>query len=160
MTDLFPRAVQIVLDHEGVLSDDVRDDGGLTKYGISQKAYPNVEIRALTRDDAIAIYRRDYWDRCRCGEMPWWAALITFDCAVNQGPGIAVRLLQRTVGAIEDGVIGPRTLDAVRRMDPRTGTVQFMSHRIMRYAAHDDWQTFGRGWTVRLFNVAFDTEAS
>lgn len=160
MTDFFPRAVSIVLEAEGLLSDDPRDAGGLTKYGISQRAYPDLDIRALTRDDAVGLYRRDYWDKCRCGGLPWWAALITFDCAVNQGPGVAARLLQRAVGAPEDGLIGPKTIVAVAKMDPRVGSAQFLSHRAIRYTQAEGFDRFGRGWMVRLFDVAFKTEAS
>jgi lysozyme family protein len=150
---MFERAVALVLEHEGLLSDDAHDDGGLTKYGISQRGYPQLDIRALTRDQAIAIYRRDYWDACRCGEMPWWAALIAFDCAVNQGGDAARRLLQTSVGAKADGVIGAATLAAIRRAEPRPALAQFLSHRALRYARHADWDRFGRGWMVRLFSL-------
>lgn len=150
---MFDRAVDLILTHEGVLSDDASDDGGLTKYGISQRAYPHLDIRALTRDQAIALYRRDYWDACRCGEMPWWAALLGFDAAVNQGGDAARRMLQASVGTVVDGAIGPATLAAIHRAEPRLALAQFLSHRALRYARHADWDRFGRGWMVRLFSL-------
>ena len=51
----FLTCVKIVLDHEGYVSDDSNDPGGLTKYGISSRAYPELDVSELTQDEAIAI---------------------------------------------------------------------------------------------------------
>lgn len=150
---MFERAVDIVLQKEGVLSDDPRDDGGLTKYGISSKAYPDLDILTLTRADAIGIYRRDYWERCGCDAMPWWAALSVFDCAVNQGAGTAARILQQTLKVNIDGRIGPITQAHARRAPAFDTLADFMSRRAYRYAQHPDWPAFGRGWMRRLFLI-------
>lgn len=69
--------------------NDARDPGGETNFGISKRSYPRVNIRDLTRDDAVAIYRRDFWDASNCDALPAKLAVALFDCAVNQGPGIA-----------------------------------------------------------------------
>ncbi len=100
----FDRCVRAVLSEEGGLSDHPQDPGGLTKYGISRRAYPDLDIRRLTMDDVIEIYRRDYWNPVHGTDLPASLALLVFDAAVNQGVGTAVRLLQKTLGVKEDGV--------------------------------------------------------
>ncbi|NOU11403.1 MAG: hypothetical protein HOO98_15500 [Nitrospira sp.] len=57
----FTKAVEGVLQREGTFSDQLTDRGGKTNYGISQKQYPNLDLASLTRERAIEIYRRDYW---------------------------------------------------------------------------------------------------
>jgi len=100
----FDRCVRAVLSEEGGLSDHPQDPGGLTKYGISRRAYPDLDIRRLTMDDAIDLYRRDYWNPVHGTDLPASLALLVFDSAVNQGVGTAVRLLQKAVGVKEDEV--------------------------------------------------------
>lgn len=81
----FARCIEFVLAEEGGTVNDPHDPGGLTKYGISQRSYPDVDILRLTLDDATAIYRRDYWDKIRGDELPAGIDLLVFDSAVNQG---------------------------------------------------------------------------
>ena len=82
---LFLQAVYETLEREGFLSNDSIDPGGLTKWGISKKAYPKLDIRGLTKKDAIKIYYKDYWLKCRINELPNNLKGIMFDGAVNQG---------------------------------------------------------------------------
>ena len=154
--DYFREIVEIVLGREGVLSDDKADNGGLTKYGIAQKFNPGVDVKNLTREGAIEIYKANYWDPCRCGELPWWAALLTFDAAVQHGCNPARKLLQETVGATADGQIGPKTLAAVAKADPieSTGTLQAL--RMLKiYIPHEDWKVYGKGWLRRSAILAY-----
>lgn len=81
----FETAIAYVLRYEGSLSDDKRDPGGLTKFGISQRAYPDLDIAGLTLNEAKQIYLRDYWWPVRAHELPETLRLVVFDCAVNQG---------------------------------------------------------------------------
>lgn len=152
----FERAVEITLGREGVLSDDKNDKGGLTKYGISKKAYPDLDIAGLTKDQAVAIYRRDYWDVNRCGDLPWWAALMVFDTGVNHGPGRAARWLQQTLGVVVDGKIGDKTVAAAKVFDVTTGIEEFMTLRMLSYTEDSSWPTFRKGWTRRAFGIALE----
>jgi lysozyme family protein len=156
MSGCFEKAVAIVLEKEGVLSDDARDPGGLTKYGISKKAYPDLDIANLTVDDAIAIYRRDYWAKIRGDDLAWAFALPLFDCAVNQGSGAAIRFFQLALGVRADGAFGPATLAAAQshQAKPDDVLVKFMAQRILHYASLGTWPTFGRGWARRAFAIA------
>jgi len=145
----FDRCVEFVLQHEGGLSDDPLDAGGLTNFGISQRSYPNLDVRNLTKADAIEIYRRDYWQRCRCDEIPSHLATILFDSAVNQGPSAAIRMLQTSLNVKSDGYIGPITIAAALKAD--NGIVaEFVARRALRYATHENLERYGLGWFRRL----------
>ena len=96
------------------------DRGGLTKYGISEKAYPNVDIKNLTYDDAVQIYSRTVWPGSKADILPRLFAFLVFDFYTTSG-GNAWRCLQRTVAAYkpktytarwDDGVFGNATLQA------------------------------------------------
>lgn len=149
----FDLCVRAVLLEEGGLFEHPQDPGGLTRYGISQRAYPHLDIRALTMDDAIAIYRRDYWNPIHGTVLPPSLALLVFDCAVNQGTGTAVKLLQKVVGAKIDGAIGPETLAAVRVFPLPGLLIDFCAERALRYEFNRNEETFGRGWYRRLFRM-------
>lgn len=146
----FLRALDIVLQHEGGYVDHPTDPGGETKYGISKRAYPYEDIRGLTVDRAAVLYRRDYWDRCRCDELPWPLSLYVFDAAVNQGAVRAITTLQRTLDVRADGVIGPITLAKASNADESVHA-RYMAERAVHYASLSTFDTFGRGWMRRLF---------
>jgi lysozyme family protein len=78
----FDRSLAFVLKWEG---GDTVDTGGETKYGISKKAYPNLDIPNLTLEQAKLIYRRDYWDEAQCNSIGWPWDVILFDTCVNCG---------------------------------------------------------------------------
>ena len=138
---------------EGGYVNDAHDPGGETNFGIFRRSYSRVNIRDLTRDDAIAIYRRDFWDASNCDALPEKMAVARFDCAVNQGPGIAPKLLQKALGVTPDGVIGPRTLAAADRADVDELLIQFISWRLRRYAFTANASTYMRGWSVRILRL-------
>lgn len=154
----FNRAVQIVLKAEGLLSDDKRDPGGLTKFGISKAAHPNIDIANLTIEGATEVYHEHYWLKFGCDELPWPWSLLVFDGVVNQpgfipGPedGVA-EMLQDALGLKDDGIIGPITVAAARKFNDPDHWCDFLSRRALRYAAksHPDYQ---RGLFRRLFRL-------
>ena len=153
--DAFSIAVGFVLSDriEGGYVNDERDPGGETNFGISKRAYPHIDIKALTRETAMAIYRRDYWDTVRADELPPIIAIAAFDAAVNQGRDAAVRLLQRAVGVVTDGQLGPVTLKAVREADPDDLLVEYLGWRARRYHGTYNADTFFRGWMNRLLRL-------
>ena len=151
---LFPKAVGIVLEAEGVFSDHPNDPGGPSKYGISQKAYPKLNIHSLTIEQAKAIYMADYWLRNGCDKLPWWAALTLFDASVNQGPRPAARMLQQSVKVFQDGVIGPMSVKAVCIANPEDTMATYQMLRAYRYMDTPNFETFGRGWFRRLMKIS------
>lgn len=80
-----------------------------TKYGISAMSYPDLDIANLTWDQAKTIYLVDFWRKYKVDQVAEQLRLPYFDALVNHGP-FAVKLLQRAVGAADDGVIGPKTV--------------------------------------------------
>ena len=150
----FDRAVAMVLRHEGGYSLDPRDPGGETRFGISKRAYPDVDILHLTEDEAKAIYRRDYWDKLRTDEIPEPLAICLFDAAVNMGRDKAVRLLQRACGVAQDGVMGGNTIAAANRLPE--AVVRFSTERAIAYTGIRGFDTFGKGWLRRTFSVALE----
>jgi len=108
----FDRAIISVLFHEGGYVNNPHDPGGETNFGISKRSYPNVDIKNLTKDEAIAIYRRDFWQSCY-DKMPYQIAAKVFDMAVNMGVSTAHKLLQRAAQVTPDGIIGSKTLAAI-----------------------------------------------
>lgn len=150
MSTLFDVYFERLIGHEGGYVNDPKDPGGETKYGISKRAYPHVDIKALTLDEARAIYRRDYWQRARCEDMPPGMAFDLFDAAVNSGVGQAIRWLQRAVGVADDGVVGPVTIAAVRRFDAEALQARFMGQRLQFMTQLSTWDRFGKGWARRI----------
>jgi lysozyme family protein len=151
--DPFEGAVDFVLTAEGGLVDDGSDSGGLTRFGISQRAYPNLNIRELTVEAAKAIYRRDYWDLCSCDKFPPGIALLVFDAAVNQGAGASIRMLQSSVNVKPDGVVGPATLSAVNHEAPPSIIAEMVARRSLAYALSPLAGRDGLGWFRRLAQV-------
>lgn len=112
-----------IIQIEGGYSNDPDDPGGETKYGISKRSYPNVDIKNLTVQQAIDIYTRDFWNRNNIGSFQnQTLANIVFRFIVHSGQDTAVRILQTLVRVPVDGEIGSVTLRAVNASDP--GTLQ------------------------------------
>jgi lysozyme family protein len=119
---LFLQAVARVLANEGGYAKLAEDPGGATNFGISQRDYPGLNVRELTRDDAVAIYFRDFWKTERYAELPAIIAIKLFDLSVNMGPAHAVRCLQRSLRACgrkvaEDGALGDASIAAANDTD-------------------------------------------
>lgn len=152
---VFDQAVAFVLHDqiEGGYVNDPRDPGGETKFGISKRSYPKEDIKNLTRDRAIEIYKRDFWDSNRCDELPPKLAIAMFDAAVNQGAGAARPLLQRTLGVNADGIIGPITLKAALDADEDEAALEFLGWRLHRYAHTRNSATYMRGWSNRILRL-------
>lgn len=126
-SDLFARCIAFVFEAEGGLSEDPNDKGGLTKFGVSQKAYPKLDIRNLTRQQAELIYRADYWHASAADSQAYPLCLIVLDTAVLHGVGRAVEWLRKT-------------------RDPW----QYLALRLESYTAMDTWHYHGAGWVNRV----------
>lgn len=115
----FTIAVELVLKNEGGFVAHPADRGGPTNFGLSQRQYPELrDLATLTKEQAIELYRRDYWqpefNRIALQTM----ADKLFDSCVNVGKTRAVTLLQQALGDIRfavtiDGIFGPQTLQAL-----------------------------------------------
>lgn len=130
----FDDAIGFVLENEGGWVYDKNDPGGETKYGISKRQYPNLDIKSLTVAQAEQIYQRDYWNIL-------WASIDTqdiatklLDMAVNMGPKEAVMLVQRAAGVEADGIFGQKTLDAINEKSPGNFLQEIRARQAVFYA--------------------------
>jgi len=146
----FDACFEKLINHEGGYVSDSRDPGGETKFGISKRAYPQVDIKNLTLADAKAIYKRDYWDRAQCDQLPSQLSYLVFDAAVNSGIGQSIRFLQRAVGVADDGSIGPITLSAIKRLDAESLCARFLGQRLEFMTKLSTFDVFGKGWARRV----------
>lgn len=154
----FDEAVAVILEREGGLIDNPKDPGGITNFGISLAAYPRLGregIKKLTKDQAKALYKRDYWDKAFCDKLPPNLRLLMLDAAVQHDPIDAAKLLQKALGVVVDGKIGPVTLKRLAAVPANEMAANFLAERALYYVfLKDTFSTFGRGWMRRLFHVA------
>ncbi len=157
MLEDWDKAISFVLKMEGDYTNDSADPGGETKFGISQKAYPALDIKNLTVDQAKEIYKKDYWEVCHCDELPKEFAISTFDMAVNQGTGKAKRLLQISLGVEVDGIIGQKTIAAAFKADI-SKVKRFLAMRIAEYIKtileNPSLNTFAVNWSYRVISLS------
>jgi len=156
MSAAFDAAFDILIGHEGGYSNNPRDPGGETRFGISKRSYPREDIKNLTVERAKEIYRRDYWRPIRGDELVAPLALLVFDAAVNNGVGQAIRWLQRAARVPVDGDLGPVTIAAAATVGVEA---RFHLERAMTMTDLPTWPTFGRGWCIRLATLPFQAFA-
>lgn len=148
----FNIAIETVLANEGGYVDDPEDKGKATNFGISQASYPKLDIKDLTRDGAIAIYKRDFWKFENIIDQQ--VATKVFDAFVNMGR-YAIIILQRLVlkATTPDGDFGPETSDAVNRTDANGLLTQYRSALAQHYedivAKNPQDEKFLEGWLRR-----------
>lgn len=160
----FDKALAILFGEEGGYGADPKDPGNWTggkpgvgelkgtKFGISAKSYPNLDIKNLTKDQAKSIYKPDFWDKVRGDQVPWPLCLFMFDSAVNQGPKTAIMILQKSLDLPQDGIFGVQTLQSAARAN-RFLCAKFMARRAMRYTGDRNFDLYGNDWLTRLFDV-------
>ena len=156
----FNDVIDKVLEHEGGYVNDPNDLGGETKYGITKRFYPDVDIKSLTKEDAKDIYKRDYWDKNKIDNLPDNLKHIFFDMCVNQGRGTAVRVLQRAINnkggnLVVDGGFGSGTKAALAKHKPSVARVR--CYRLKHYYdlvnKKPEQERFLFGWFKRALEV-------
>jgi lysozyme family protein len=151
----FQQAVDYVLENEGGFSDNPLDPGGTTNFGISQRSFPDIDIKNLSRQDAIDIYEKYYWAPSSFDAIQSQrVATKLFDAAVNMGAVPAVRLFQVAlihVGAgplLADGVLGPGTVKAANAADEAKLMDEFKA-QLSKYYSSLERPEFLLGWLRR-----------
>lgn len=153
------KAFGLLIENEGGYVNDFHDRGGETKYGISKRAYPDVDIQALTLWQAKEIYHRDYWNRCKCDVLPDYLSVAVFDYAVNSGVKQAVKDLQRALNIPADGVVGNQTIGASNTQPPHKVLQEYMDRRLKLMQSLKGWKYYGNGWLNRIKRVEETCEA-
>jgi lysozyme family protein len=157
----YDAALARLLEHEGGYTNHPQDPGGPTNFGITIFDYrkyvkPDAgadDVRAMTVDEAKAIYRAKYWDALHGDELPRGVDYVVFDYGVNSGVGRAAKVLQRALGVADDGRIGPLTLDAARKCDPAEMVSTICAERLRFLQSLRTWPVFGKGWERRVAEV-------
>lgn len=167
MSAAFELALAQTLGFEGGVSDVKGDRGGLTYRGITQRLYDawrrttgqtQQAVTLATDAEVRAIAQDEFWERCRCDELPPALAIAVFDMAFNSSPRDAKLALQRALHVTPDGVVGQKTLAAARAAGPDI-VLRFLEARgaeIQEIVIHDPSQVmFLEGWINRLLAQAW-----
>ena len=158
------RAIAEILKHEGGYVNHPSDPGGATNKGITIGTYRRVinpngtiaDLKKLTTDDAIIVYKRQYWDAVLGDLLPAGVDYAVADFAVNSGPSRAAKYLQKVAGVSQDGKIGSQTLSAVEAMDEEVVIHMLCDERLAfmkRLRGGKLWVKFGKGWSRRVADV-------
>ena len=149
-TITFNEAFDRLIGHEGGYVNDPKDPGGETKWGISKRAYPHLDIANLSRDDARAIYRVDFWNRIDANTLPGSVAFQLFDFAVNSGIETAVRYFQRAIHVADDGYWGPISQRAADSTTENDMIMNLNAERLDYMTRLKNWPDASRGWARRI----------
>lgn len=156
----FDSAMEFVFLVEGGLSDHAADKGGLTKYGVSQKAYPNLDIKNLTKEQAKDIVYRKIWDSVNADAFQPEVSIALMDFAVNSGNKTAGKALQNTINILTghslvvDGILGKKSVGLSKLIHARTLASAYIGYRhefFLRIVKNNPSQNvFLKGWLRRL----------
>lgn len=159
----FRKSIDFLINEiEGGYVNAKSDRGGETKYGISKRSYPDLDIANLTKENAERIYKLDFWTPCECDNVPFPLAYAIFDCAVNSGVPRSIRMLQKACNKFGnslkvDGDFGPKTMNAVKQINAYQLSNVVISKRIeffTRYVKiHPDQKVNLSGWMNRIAKV-------
>ena len=132
----FDLAIPKLLEKEGgsKIVNIPGDLGGLTKYGISRRSYPALDIENLTQLQAGQIYQRDYWSLCGAQEIQSQpVAELVFESAVNMGVSTTIKLVQASLDLEVDGICGPKTIAAINAYNASAFIALFKLALVARY---------------------------
>lgn len=133
--DRYNWAVNVILEHEGLFSENYDDPGGATNYGISLRFLKEygidinddgqinlMDVKSLTLNEVKKIYKQYWWDKYHYEAInSLYIATKIFDMAVNMGAQEATILTQRACNACGhnlkvDGILGGKTLGALNEI--------------------------------------------
>jgi lysozyme family protein len=151
----------MVLKHEGGFVNHPKDPGGMTNLGVTRTNWElyldhdvtEADMRALTPEMVKPFYKKNYWDRIRGDELPSGVDYAAYDLAVNSGTGRAAKYLQQIAGVTADGVIGPRSMEAIKKCDAEDVVDEICNMRMTFLEGLGTFETFGKGWTTRVNDV-------
>ena len=161
MKDNWEMCFEMVLKHEGGFVNHPKDPGGMTNLGVTKKNWEafldrdvtESEMRALTPEIVKPFYKRNYWDKIRGDELPAGVDYAAYDLAVNSGTGRAAKYLQEIAGVPADGMIGPKSLEAIKECSPEEMVETLCDKRMDFLKGLGTFETFGKGWTDRVKTV-------
>lgn len=149
--------IDTVFAREAGYVNDPDDPGGPTNMGCTIAtlgSWRGTEVTAqdvkdLTRDEARAIFLARYWQAVRGDQLPSGIDIYVGDMAILQGPGSAARILQQVVHTESDGFIGPKTIEACRKLAPVQVLLDLHDARMDYLEGRPGWEKYGKGWSNR-----------
>ena len=154
----YDKCLETILHHEGGYVNHPKDPGGETNLGVTKRVYQEhggtKDMKDLLVEDVAPIYKKGYWDKMKCDDIPSGLDLCLFDFGVNAGPGRAAKFLQSMIGTTVDGGIGPNTLakleEYIRENGEHEAVNKYQEMRQKYYENLSTFATFGKGWTRRV----------
>jgi lysozyme family protein len=158
MKDNFEQCLALVLKHEGGFVNHPKDPGGMTNLGVTKKVWEDwvghpvdeAAMRALGPEDVAPLYKKNYWDKCRCDDLARGVDFSVFDVAVNSGTSRASKFLQAAANTTVDGVVGQGTIASATAIDPKELVIKINAQRLEFLQKLPTWSTFGKGWGKRV----------
>ena len=150
----FDKAFDLLIANEGGYVNNPKDPGGETNWGITKTVAESNgysgDMRTMPKETAKGIYKKMYWDKLQCDQLPFIVAFQLFDAGVNHGNSQAVKFLQRALLVVDDGVIGVKTIAEVSKLEDLQIVLLFNVERINFYTNLKTFSTFGKGWMRRI----------
>ena len=166
MISTFDFAMRLLMRHEGGFVNHPSDPGGMTNLGVTKAVWDahtgkdasEADMRALTQVAVQPVYKARYWDAIHGDDLPHGVDYCLFDCAVNSGPGRAVKLAQYVLHQKVDGSHGHKTLAAINAADPVEFIEDYSQRRLDFLKSLPTWPTFGTGWGKRVSEVEIEAK--
>jgi hypothetical protein len=161
MNENWDNSFAAVLKHEGGFVNHPKDPGGMTNLGVTKASWEaflnrdvtETEMRGLTPDVVKPFYKTMYWDKIKGDQLPAGVDYAAYDLAVNSGVGRAAKYLQEIAGVVADGMIGPKSLEAIKACDPEEMVDALCDMRLAFLKRLPTFDTFGKGWSRRVAEV-------
>ena len=162
----FGATMDLMLNLEGKKTDDPRDRGGRTNFGVTQGTYnrwrdskklPRQDVFKITKDEAMQLYKKNFWGIIGGDKLPQKTAMALMSFALTDGPEDSVRLVQRMLKIPATGYMGPATLEKINKLVKKYGDEGFankvLNRQIIRYKNDEQADIYGRGWVNRANKV-------
>lgn len=165
MIENFEESFSHLIKSEGGYTNIDKDNGGETNLGVTKAAWAAYlgravqagEMKALTVEMVKPFYKSQYWDKVKGDSLPSGVDYMAFDFAVNAGVGQSSKFVQRAVGAVADGAIGPATLALVNKASPRAVILGITNQKEAFYRGiverNASQSMFLKGWLNRCKDV-------
>ena len=173
--EVYRKAIEQMLKHEGGYTNNINDNGGETYRGISRKYFSRWEGWSIIDstdhfDDrldemVINFYKEFFWDALKLEMVEdEQTAIILLDFSVNIGKKAITKKIQRITGVTPDGTIGPVTIQAINSMDSRTFIYQILLEVTDLYVTivnrNKSQKVFLLGWLNRVMDSYYTYERS